>query len=125
MSKLAIRKMINTYLKDVLEGYSIIASDKYPGEKGEIISEALEKLMKKMSKKINQDELLTRIEEVVKTKAKRPSRSRKSRTKKSSPKKSSPKKSSPSRRRTRKTTGCKDGKVKRMDKSGKMRCMKP
>jgi hypothetical protein len=98
MSITEIKKVVNDYIKDVIEGYSIQIYDTHKDEDALLIINSLDRLNKKLNQKINQKELGERIKQIIKPK------------------------NSPAKK---KTSECKDGKVKRKDKSGKLRCMKP
>jgi hypothetical protein len=69
MSNTAIKKMVNNYISDVIEGYSEYVSKKHNEDDVEIIIKALKKLDKKLSQKVNQDELMRQISALTKTKS--------------------------------------------------------
>lgn len=73
MSNTAIKKLLNTYISESLEGYGEYILNKYEEEEAELIIKALKKLDKKLNQKINQDELMRRISSLIKPKAKKAS----------------------------------------------------
>ena len=61
--------MVNNYISDVIEGYSEYVSKKHSEDDAEIIIKALKKLDKKLSQKVNQDELMRQISALTKSKS--------------------------------------------------------
>jgi hypothetical protein len=69
MNSNSIKKMVNSYVSDVIEGYSILVSKKYEEDDAEIIIYALEKFSKKLQNNVNQKELMSRIKELTSKKS--------------------------------------------------------
>jgi hypothetical protein len=79
MNKTNIKKMINNYINDVIEGYAIQVSDKDDKDgNADIIIKSLKKLQNKLKNKVNQTELSNRISELILNKNTRTTRMKRS-----------------------------------------------
>jgi hypothetical protein len=62
----SIQNMINKYIKESIEGYTVGIPDKYNEEDVEIITHSLNRLLKKLNQSVNQNLLKNRIADVLK-----------------------------------------------------------
>jgi hypothetical protein len=108
MNKTNIKKMINNYINDVIEGYAIQVSDKDDKDgNADIIIKSLKKLQNKLKNKVNQTELSNRISELILNKNTRTT-PRKNRSKRS---RSSKKKSRIKKSKSRSKKKCKSDEI--------------